>query len=31
MGYASTLAFALFAMLFVVTVFQLRLYRRADV
>ncbi|MGI8433729.1 MAG: carbohydrate ABC transporter permease [Nocardioidaceae bacterium] len=30
MGYASTLAFGLFALLFVVTLFQLRLYRRAD-
>ncbi|MDX6325751.1 MAG: multiple sugar transport system permease protein [Nocardioidaceae bacterium] len=29
-GYASTLAFGLFAMLFVVTLIQLRLYRRAD-
>jgi multiple sugar transport system permease protein len=30
MGYASTLAFGLFAMLLVVTVLQLRLYRKAD-
>jgi multiple sugar transport system permease protein len=30
MGYASTLAWALFAMLFVFTLLQLRLYRRAD-
>src|SRR3954449_13006129 len=30
-GYASTLAFGLFALLFVVTLLQLRLYRRADV
>jgi multiple sugar transport system permease protein len=30
MGYASTLAFALFAMLLVFTALQLRLYRRAD-
>jgi multiple sugar transport system permease protein len=30
-GYASTLAFGLFALLFVVTLVQLRLYRRADV
>jgi multiple sugar transport system permease protein len=30
MGYASTLAFALFAMLLVFTAFQLRLYRSAD-
>jgi multiple sugar transport system permease protein len=30
-GYASTLAFGLFALLFVVTLIQLRLYRRADV
>jgi multiple sugar transport system permease protein len=29
-GYASTLAFGLFALLFVVTLIQLRLYRRAD-
>jgi multiple sugar transport system permease protein len=29
-GYASTLAFGLFAMLFVVTLIQLRLYRKAD-
>jgi multiple sugar transport system permease protein len=29
-GYASTLAFGLFALLFVVTLVQLRLYRRAD-
>ncbi|NED95874.1 sugar ABC transporter permease [Phytoactinopolyspora alkaliphila] len=29
MGYASTLAYALFAMLFVFTLLQLRLYRRA--
>jgi multiple sugar transport system permease protein len=29
-GYASTLAFGLFALLFVVTLLQLRLYRRAD-
>jgi multiple sugar transport system permease protein len=29
-GYASTLAFGLFAMLFVVTLVQLRLYRKAD-
>jgi multiple sugar transport system permease protein len=31
MGYASTLAYGLFAMLFVVTLLQLRLYRNADV
>ncbi|MDX6302412.1 MAG: multiple sugar transport system permease protein [Nocardioidaceae bacterium] len=31
MGYASTLAFGLFALLFVVTLVQLRLYRKADV
>jgi multiple sugar transport system permease protein len=31
MGYASTLAFALFAMLLVFTAFQLRLFRQADV
>ena len=30
MGYASTLAFGLFALLFVVTLFQLRLYRRGE-
>jgi multiple sugar transport system permease protein len=30
MGYASTLAYALFAMLLVFTVIQLRLYRKAD-
>jgi multiple sugar transport system permease protein len=30
MGYASTLAFGLFALLFVVTLVQLRLYRKAD-
>jgi multiple sugar transport system permease protein len=30
MGYASTLAFGLFALLFVVTLIELRLYRRAD-
>ena len=30
MGYASTLAFALFAMLLVFTALQLRLYRKAD-
>jgi len=30
MGYASTLAFGLFALLFVVTLLQLRLYRQAD-
>ena len=30
MGYASTLAYALFAMLFVFTLIQLRMYRRAD-
>jgi multiple sugar transport system permease protein len=30
-GYASTLAFGLFALLFIVTLVQLRLYRRADV
>ena len=30
MGYASTLAFGLFAMLLVLTVLQLRLYREAD-
>jgi len=30
MGYASTLAYALFAMLFVFTLLQLRLYRGAD-
>jgi multiple sugar transport system permease protein len=30
MGYASTLAFALFAMLLVFTAFQLRLFRKAD-
>jgi multiple sugar transport system permease protein len=30
MGYASTLAFGLFALLFVVTLLQLRLYRKAD-
>ena len=30
MGYASTLAFGLFALLFIVTLLQLRLYRRAD-
>jgi len=30
MGYAATLAFALFIMLLVVTVFELRLFRRAD-
>lgn len=30
MGYASTLAFGLFALLFVVTLFQLRLYRRGQ-
>jgi multiple sugar transport system permease protein len=30
MGYASTLAFFLFAMLLVFTVFQLHLYRKAD-
>jgi multiple sugar transport system permease protein len=29
-GYASTLAFGLFVLLFVVTLIQLRLYRRAD-
>ena len=29
-GYASTLAFGLFALLFIVTLIQLRLYRRAD-
>jgi multiple sugar transport system permease protein len=29
-GYGSTLAFGLFAMLFVLTLIQLRLYRRAD-
>jgi multiple sugar transport system permease protein len=31
MGYASTLAFGLFALLFVFTLLQLRLYRKADV
>lgn len=31
MGYASTLAFGLFAMLFVVTLLQLRLYRRSEI
>jgi multiple sugar transport system permease protein len=31
MGYASTLAYALFLMLLVFTALQLRLYRRADV
>ena len=31
MGYASTLAFGLFALLFVFTLIQLRLYRRSDV
>jgi multiple sugar transport system permease protein len=30
MGYASTLAMGLFLLLLVVTLFQLRLYRRAD-
>jgi multiple sugar transport system permease protein len=30
MGYASTLAYALFAMLFVFTLIQLRMYRRAE-
>jgi len=30
MGYASTLAFGLFALLFVFTLIQLRLYRRSD-
>jgi multiple sugar transport system permease protein len=30
MGYASTLAFGLFALLFVFTLLQLRLYRKAD-
>lgn len=30
MGYASTLAFGLFALLFLVTLLQLRLYRKAD-
>jgi multiple sugar transport system permease protein len=30
MGYASTLAFFLFAMLLVFTLLQLRLYRKAD-
>jgi multiple sugar transport system permease protein len=30
-GYASTLAFGLFALLFIVTLVQLRLYRKADV
>jgi len=30
MGYASTLAYALFVLLLVFTVIQLRLYRRAD-
>ena len=30
MGYASTLAFGLFALLLVVTALQLRLYRKAD-
>jgi multiple sugar transport system permease protein len=30
MGYASTLAFALFAMLLVFTAFQLKLFRQAD-
>jgi multiple sugar transport system permease protein len=30
MGYASTLAYGLFALLFVFTLFQLRLYRRAS-
>jgi multiple sugar transport system permease protein len=30
MGYASTLAYGLFALLFVFTLLQLRLYRRAD-
>lgn len=30
MGYASTLAYGLFAMLFLVTLLQLRLYRNAD-
>jgi multiple sugar transport system permease protein len=30
MGYASTLAFGLFALLFVVTLVQLRLYRRGE-
>jgi multiple sugar transport system permease protein len=29
-GYASTLAFGLFAMLLVFTVIQLRIYRRGD-
>jgi multiple sugar transport system permease protein len=31
MGYASTLAFGLFALLFLVTLLQLRLYRRSAV
>ena len=30
MGYATKLAYALFAMLFVFTLIQLRMYRRAD-
>jgi multiple sugar transport system permease protein len=30
MGYASTLAFGLFALLFVFTLIQLRLYRRSN-
>lgn len=30
MGYASTLAFGLFGLLFIVTLFQLRLYRRGE-
>ena len=30
MGYASTLAYGLFAMLFLLTLLQLRLYRNAD-
>ena len=30
MGYASTLAYGLFALLFVFTLIQLRMYRRAD-
>lgn len=31
MGYASTLAFALFVMILIVTVFQLRLFRRGEI
>jgi ABC-type sugar transport system permease subunit len=31
MGYASTLAFALFVMILIVTVFQLRLFRKGEI